>query len=75
MGIINPRQPNISYEFVPPDPAGKDTGQELERGFDVLFDIVLKEAQVDALRSQKTDRKEGHSRPGNPYLTTTHSSV
>lgn len=45
------------YEFVPPDPANeKNVKQELERGFDILFDFVLK-ATSDALELRKMSKQ------------------
>ncbi|GEM_PF-6091913 len=39
-----PQQLKVVYQFVPSDPADeKNVRQELERGFDILFDIVLGE--------------------------------
>ena len=60
MKKTGPRQLKVTYELVPPDPANeKNVGQELERGFDVLFDIVLSEMaeqnKVLSIRKPKLD--------------------
>lgn len=49
------KQLNVVYEFVSLDPAA---GKELEGGFGVLFDIVLKEIEAEVLMKHKVFRPE-----------------
>lgn len=58
MRATTPQQLKIVYEFVPPDPDGKNTRMELERGFDVLFDIVLKELEAEVLEKRGISKQE-----------------
>lgn len=55
----SPQQSRIVYEFVSPDSVSVvDAEGELERAFDVLFDIVLKEIEEEALKKRRIPKQE-----------------
>ena len=66
MKKVDPQQLKVVYEYVPPDPANeKSIRQGLERGFDMLFDKVLR-ADLDALKLREMSERDKASSPQKP---------